>query len=228
MDGTLVDSEPIWQAALCDLAAVHGGTLSSAARRALVGTTTSESMEILYRDIGQPWHDHEAGGRWLERHALRLFAGGVTWRPGARELLAAVRAAGLRTALVTATIRPITEAMLDTMGRSHFDVVVTDDDVENGKPDPEPYARAAAALGVPPSRCVAIEDSPVGCASAVAAGCAVLAVHDEVDLSGTSASAHVRSLDGIDVAFLRALRRRYSAGAAGAGTIGTMPPMSCG
>jgi HAD superfamily hydrolase (TIGR01509 family) len=205
MDGTLVDSEKVWQRALTDLAASHGATISDKALNALIGTTTAESMEILYNDIGQSWQDHEAGGRWLEERVMALFAEGVRWRPGARELLLSVRAAGIKTALVTATPRHITEAMLDTIGRENFDVVVTDDDVANGKPHPEPYAHASAVLAVPPSHCVAIEDSPTGCASALAAGCAVLAVPAEVDLSHLMAVTHARSLTEVSVAFLRQL-----------------------
>ncbi len=205
MDGTLVDSEKVWQAGLEDLAEHHGVTLSVAARTAMLGTRTDDAMEIFYADIDQTWQDHAAGGRWLEARVMTLFGGGIAWRPGAQELLAAVRAAGIRTALVTATARHITEVMLDAMGREYFDVVITDDDVVNGKPNPDPYQTAAAALGVPTGLCVAIEDSPTGCASALAAGCAVIAVPAEVDLSHLDAVTHVRSLTDVDVPFLQKL-----------------------
>jgi HAD superfamily hydrolase (TIGR01509 family) len=213
MDGTLVDSEKVWQAALGDLAGSHGATLSPGARRALIGATTSDSMDILYADIAQPWHDHDAGGRWLEARVMTLLADGVVWRPGARDLLVAVRAAGIKTALVTATARHVTEAMLESIGRANFDLVVTDDDVVNGKPHPEPYRHAAATLGVQPANCVAIEDSPAGCASALAAGCAVLAVPAEVDLSRLTSVTHARSLTEVDVAFLRRLILQRAGGA---------------
>jgi HAD superfamily hydrolase (TIGR01509 family) len=205
MDGTLVDSEKVWQAALADLAREHDATLSSAALAALIGTTTPDAMKIVYADIAQPWHDHDAGGRWLEERAMILLTGGVGWRPGARELLASVRVAGIKTALVTATARHITESMLDTIGRANFDVIVTGDDVTMGKPHPEPYQRAASALGVRPRDCVAIEDSPAGAASAVAAGCVVLGVPAEVELSHLSSVTLARSLTEVDVAFLRRL-----------------------
>ncbi len=212
MDGTLVDSEKVWQAALDELAERHGARLSDETRLAMLGTTTSDAMRILYADIEQPWQDHDEGGRWLEDRVMALFAGGVMWRPGALELLVAVKAAGIKTALVTATARHITEAMLDTMGRDNFDIVITDDDVTNGKPNPEPYECAAAALDVQTDHCVAIEDSPTGCAAALAAGCAVLAVPAEVDLSHLTAVTHARSLLDVDVAFLRRLIRETSAG----------------
>ena len=83
-----------------------------------------------------------------------------------------------------------------------------DDDVIFGKPDPEPYATAAAALGVATGDCVAIEDSPTGVASARAAGCVVVAVPAEVDLSGIAGVTHVTSLTRVSVETLRALVAR--------------------
>jgi HAD superfamily hydrolase (TIGR01509 family) len=214
MDGTLVDSEKTWQIALSDLAASHGGTLSDSARRALLGATTADSMRIVYDDLRQPWQDHEAGGRWLEARVMELFGLGLEWQPGARELLLAVRAAGLKTALVTATARHITEVMLDTLGRDNFDAVVTQDDVVNGKPDPEPYRHAAGLLGVPIGACVAIEDSVAGATSAIAAGCAVLAVPSEMDLPDSLGAATVSSLTGVGPDDLRKLAADYANGAA--------------
>jgi beta-phosphoglucomutase-like phosphatase (HAD superfamily) len=106
---------------------------------------------------------------------------------------------------VTATARHITEVMLDTLGRDNFDAVVTQDDVVNGKPDPEPYRRAAELLGVPTSACVAIEDSPAGCTSAIEAGCAVLAVPSEMDLPDMPGVTTAPSLTGIGPDDLRKL-----------------------
>lgn len=208
MDGTLVDSEKTWQMALEELAAALGGELSRAALASMIGTTTPESIAILYADIDQAWRDPDEGAIWLEDRVKAVFRDGLAWQPGARELLAAARAAGLKTALVTATVRHVVEVMLDTIGRHNFDLVVTDDDVTCGKPDPEPYASAAARLDVDAGRCVVIEDSPTGIASALAAGCRVVAVPAEVDLSAVIGVTHVRSLTEVDLDLLRALVRQ--------------------
>lgn len=205
MDGTLVDSEKVWQVALDELAAELGGRLSLAARLSMIGTTTPESIAILHRDLGVTGRSTHADGEALESRMMALTRSGLMFRPGALELLTAVRAAGLKTALVTATVRRIVEVMLDTIGRDNFDVVVTHDDVANGKPHPEPYASAAAALGVDPRDCVAIEDSLTGSASALAAGCAVVAVPSEIDLSGLRGVTHVDSLVSVGLAALRGL-----------------------
>ncbi len=207
MDGTLVDSEKVWDVGLAELAAFYGGALSTAARQSMVGTSMVESMDILHADLAQPWRDTAASTTWLEMRVLALFADGLIWRPGARELLAAVRAAGVPTALVTATRRPLVEVALQTIGPENFDAVVCGDEVTQTKPHPEPYLAAAALLGAPIGRCVAIEDSPNGIASARAAGAAVLAVPCEVELSDLDGVQVVPSLSDVDVDFLRALVR---------------------
>jgi HAD superfamily hydrolase (TIGR01509 family) len=207
MDGTLVDSEKIWQRALEELAERLGGDLAPAVRSSMVGTTTPEAIAMLFTAIGPgpvaaSGFDLPAAATWLEDRVAVLFSEGLTWRPGARELLGAVRAAGVPTALVTATAKDLVDIMLGTIGRDNFEAIVTDDDVVDGKPHPEPYASAAAAIGVSPANCVAIEDSPTGIASALAAGCVVVAVPAEVDLSHIQGVMHVQSLADVDLAFL--------------------------
>jgi HAD superfamily hydrolase (TIGR01509 family) len=202
MDGTLVDSEKVWDVALYELAARAGGTLSPAARHAMVGSSMATSMRILREDLGQPDRDEAADVEWIESRVEELFARGLVWRPGALELLHAVRAAGLPTALVTSTGRRLVEIALNTLGRENFDAVVCGDEVSAPKPDPTPYLTAADLLGVKIAECVAIEDSPTGLASAVASGAAVLAVPAELELPPTD-GVHLRdSLEGVDLAFL--------------------------
>lgn len=205
MDGTLVDSERIWGIALAELARHAGGTLSERARLAMVGTSMSSSMRIFREDLGQPGRPEAPDVAWLTDRVSELFADGLVWRPGAMELLLAVRAAGLRTALVTSTGRRLVEVALKTLGPENFDVIVCGDEVRRPKPDPEPYLTAASLLCVPIGRCVAIEDSASGVASAVAAGAAVLAVPAELELAPVD-GVHLRSsLVGVDPAVLAGL-----------------------
>jgi HAD superfamily hydrolase (TIGR01509 family) len=205
MDGTLVDSEKLWDIALRELAAVYGGTLSDTARKAITGTSMAESMRILHDDLGQPHRDPRDSEAWVNARILELFRTGLRWRPGAPPLLRAVRAAGIPTALVTSSGRALVDVALDTLGRDSFDVVICGDDVVDAKPHPEPYLTAARLLGVPIARCVAIEDSPTGVASALAAGAAVLAVPAEVPLAATDGVHQRDSLTGVDVELLCAL-----------------------
>jgi HAD superfamily hydrolase (TIGR01509 family) len=176
MDGTLVDSEPVWDEALRALARWLGGSLSASARRATLGTNVPMSVEIVHRDVGRPDADPVASGTKLLAEAAERFAAGLVWRPGARGLVEAVRAAGIPAALVTNTERPLVEIALGPLVDELFDVSVCGDEVEHAKPAPDPYLTAARLLGVDPAATVAIEDSPTGAASAAAAGCAVLVV----------------------------------------------------
>ncbi|WP_412740779.1 HAD family hydrolase [Krasilnikovia sp. MM14-A1259] len=205
MDGTLVDSETVWDVALTELARLAGGELSLSARHAMIGTSMTRTMQLLRDDLGQPGRDEAADAAWLTGRVFELFARGLVWRPGAAELLRAVRAAGMPTALVTSTGRRLVEVALDTLGRANFDAVVCGDEVTRPKPDPEPYRTAARLLGVPIAGCVAIEDSPTGVASALAAGAAVLAVPAELELPPIG-GVHLReSLEGVDPAYLATL-----------------------
>ena len=165
----------------------------------------AESMRILHDDLGQPERDPEISGAWINARILELFRTGLRWHPGAFDLLRAVRAAGIPTALVTSSPRALVEIALDTLGRDNFDTVVAGDEVVAAKPHPEPYLTAARLLGVPIERCVAIEDSPTGVASALASGAAVLAVPAEVALPSTVGVHQVESLTGVDLELFAAL-----------------------
>lgn len=182
MDGTLLDSEKVWDVSLDDLAAHLGGTLSRGTREAMVGSNMRVSVGLLITDLGL--RDDVAlldeAGRWLTARTAELFSGELPWRPGADALIDAVRAAGWRTALVTNTGRFLTDAALRTLRADRFEVTVCGDEVEHGKPAPDPYLHAAALLGVAPEDCLAVEDSPTGAASASAAGCPVLVIPCEV------------------------------------------------
>ncbi len=191
MDGTLVDSEKLWDIALHDLAAHLGGTLSSAARKAMIGANMSATLVLLFADLGLP----------AEPDALARAGDSVSYTH--ERALRAVRAAGLPTALVTSTERALTEIALDRIGREFFDVTVCGDEVDGrNKPHPEPYLRAARLLGVRPDDCVAVEDSPTGTQAAVAAGATVLVVPCEVDVPPGERRVIRESLVGLDVAEL--------------------------
>ena len=207
MDGTLVDTEKLWDVSLRDLATRYGGVLSDTARAAIIGSSAPNTMRLLSADLGRPDIDLEEGAAWLIARTAELFAEGIPWRPGAAELLAAVRAAGVPTALVTNTGRGLVDIALDTLGATNFDAVICGDEVAFAKPHPEPYLAAARALGVEPDRCVAVEDSVTGLASARAAGCALLAIPNEIPLVGDAiAGATVRaSLLEVDLPLLRSL-----------------------
>src|SRR5690606_5974561 len=99
-----------------------------------------------------------------DRVLEQIEAHGLPWRPGARELLTELRAAGVKTGLVTMSVRRMAEHVAAQLGFHGFDTIVSGDDVAQAKPHPEPYLVAAERLGVDPASCVAIEDSAPGTA----------------------------------------------------------------
>ncbi|WP_281258095.1 HAD family hydrolase [Actinoalloteichus hoggarensis] len=207
MDGTLLDSEKLWAIALEETAAELGGVISAEARAAMVGSNMSNSMGILLADLGLPVTPDtvaSAGARVADL-TRELFRTDLLWRPGAQEALHAVHDTGVPMALVTSTIRSLGEVALLTIGSELFTTAVFGDEVPHNKPHPAPYLQAAAALGVNPADTVAVEDSPVGVASAVAAGCTVLVVPCEVPVESGERRVLRESLIGVDPAFLAGL-----------------------
>jgi HAD superfamily hydrolase (TIGR01509 family) len=211
MDGTLVETEQFWGEAMFELAGQLGGEMSAEARARTVGTSMRTAMQVLHADLGVQRDEEQlrADGRWVEERTRELMSRGTTWRPGARELVAAVRAAGLATALVTTTPRRIAQVVLDEitadLGEDPFDVTVCGDEVAARKPDPAPYRQAMTALEVDPGSCVAIEDSLAGVTSALAAGAAVLGVPSLQPLPPAPGLTLRASLVGVGVAELHEL-----------------------
>ncbi|MBF6192548.1 HAD family phosphatase [Nocardia sp. CDC192] len=211
MDGTLLDSEKLWDVAVRELAREHGHEMTDAIRHALIGASGPNALRIMFTGLGiEPTPDSlRAAGKFLERRVTELMTGPIPWRPGAKDALAMVRAAGLSSALVTNTKRSLTEFGLDTLGRDFFDVSVCGDEVAHGKPEPDVYLRAAGLLGLDPRQCVAVEDSPTGARAAQAAGCAVLVVPCEIPVPDAPRRVFRDSLIGLTVADLEhALRVR--------------------
>ncbi len=175
MDGLLVDTEPLWFETEADVMARLGAPWTKQDQEQLLGGSMDNTVGYLLARATRPAPPADVA-RWMTEGMLRRAAEGrVMVRPGARELLAEVAAAGVPHALVTGSQRPFTEAVLASTG-FRFPVTVTGDDVTRTKPDPEPYLLAAKLLDADPEQCVALEDSPNGVASATAAGCHVVAV----------------------------------------------------
>jgi HAD superfamily hydrolase (TIGR01509 family) len=210
MDGTLVETEEYWGEALHALARELGGTLSAQARERTVGTAMRVAIEVLYDDLGLRRSTEQlvSDARWVEdRTAVLMATEGICWRPGARELVSAVRSAGLATALVTTTPRRLAGLVLDRMaedlGSHPFGTTVCGDEVPARKPDPAPYRQAMADLGVSPAGAVVIEDSAVGVTAGLTSGAAVLGVPSLQPLQAQPGLTLRDTLAGVGVADLR-------------------------
>jgi HAD superfamily hydrolase (TIGR01509 family) len=204
MDGLLVDSEPLWFEVECAVMARLDGRWSEADQQALIGGSLPRTVSYLLARAGRPASPEDVG-RWLvDGMTELLMSRPLTMLPGAGELLAEVRSAGIPHALVTSSERPIMDAVLRQLGVG-FTATVCADDVTRGKPDPEPYLRAALLLSADPRACVALEDSPNGVASAEAAGCRLIAVPSLVPIRDQDGRIIVASLRQVNLALLRDL-----------------------
>jgi HAD superfamily hydrolase (TIGR01509 family) len=204
MDGLLVDTEPLWLETETEVMARLGAPWSPQDQEALLGGSMQRTVSYLLAKATRPAPPLTVE-RWMMEGMLdRVRDGRVVVRPGARELLAAVAAAGLPYGLVTSSQRAFAEAVLASTGMT-FPVTVCAEDVAVTKPDPEPYLLAAKLLDADPARCVALEDSPNGVASATAAGCRVVAVPSLVPIPPAPGRIVVKSLTGVTLGVLRAL-----------------------
>lgn len=179
MDGTIVDTEPAWVAAETALAHRHGREWTEEDGLSLVGNSLLTSAHQIRERLGLDLAP-EAIVEELLDGVVESVRESVPWRPGARELLAELQADGVPCALVTMSYTRLVAPILEHLPEGTFTAVVTGDQVTYGKPHPEPYLAAAAALGLEPGDCVAVEDSATGATSAETAGCAVLVVPNHV------------------------------------------------
>ena len=205
MDGTLVDTEPYWMACEFELAEKYGGTWSQEDALAVVGGALLDSATYMVERMGIDRTPHEIVEELLDGVVERVERE-VPWRPGARELLASLREQDVPCALVTMSWRRFVEPILRALPEGSFDALVCGDEVEHGKPHPEPYLRGAELLGLPAENTVAIEDSPTGATSAEAAGCLVLVVPSHVPVPPGERRVVRESLVGLEPRDLAALR----------------------
>jgi HAD superfamily hydrolase (TIGR01509 family) len=199
MDGTLIDSEGLWLDAEISVMGTLGSTWTEADQAHCLGGPLERVADYMIERSGAAASATDVGLMLLDAMEQLLRATPLAWRPGARSLLVECRSSHVPTALVSASwnrlIDAVSEKIADDIGMAPFDTVIAGDDVENSKPHPEPYLAAAAALGVAPHDCLALEDSPTGVRSAVNAGCRVVAI-PHIATIDEPAVAIVRSLDG--------------------------------
>ncbi|HEX8509643.1 MAG TPA: HAD-IA family hydrolase [Propionibacteriaceae bacterium] len=189
MDGTLIDSTPAVLRAWSLWAAEHDLTQED-----IKGNHGVPSAGVVRKVL--PAHRHESA---IERiNALELDdVHDITVLPGAAEALKSLSEA--RNAIATSCSLPLAQARIAAATLVPPSILVTADDVERGKPAPDPFLLAARHLGVDPSRCLVVEDAPAGLQAARAAGCWTLAVVTTTPIEELAADAVVRNL--ADVTF---------------------------
>lgn len=200
-DGTLADTEPLWIAA--EFALIEGelgAPWSMEHAEQLVGSDLIDSATYMLNTIGRT----DLQPSWVVERLLGQVVAGVKtaddlpWRPGALELLAALREAGMPCALVSASYRVLLDAVLERLPAGSFAVSVGGDEVRQGKPHPEPYEKACRLLGVDARSCVVLEDSATGARAGNAAGAVVVGVPNVVDIPPAPRRVTYASLTELD------------------------------
>jgi HAD superfamily hydrolase (TIGR01509 family) len=193
-DGLLLDTEEAWTRAETALFARHGATFTFEHKRDLIGSSHTVAAGKLEAMLGLPG---EGPALMAELHArvMKEALQDVEPRPGAVDLVHALRAAGIPVAVASNSPRDFLDRVLRTGGVADlFEVTVAGDEVPHPKPAPDIYLEACRRLGADPAASVGLEDSPTGAAAAKAAGLYVIGVPYLADMAVPAADRIAASL----------------------------------
>ena len=178
LDGVLADSEPWWNQIDAKLLAEYGVTYRGEHHQNVVGVSYRLAVEFYKKAFGLSVRTEEMMRRRGEI-ATEFFANRVGLFPHVQEVLQELRQMKLHLAVATSSVGASARPFLD---RHHltgfFEVIVTGEEVERGKPAPDIYLRASDKLGSPTDACLAVEDALPGVAAAKAANMRVAAIPD--------------------------------------------------
>lgn len=206
LDGTLIDSEPYWMKSEIELAERHGATWTEEDGKSLVGMALKDSTRLMGERFGVEL-DQDKVINELTDSVTEQLRREIPWRPGAQELLRELRRKGVKTALVTMSLRRMALQVVESIPFKAFDVIVAGDDVVHGKPHAEPYLKAAQLLGVDPRDCVAFEDSISGILSAEAAGTKAVGIPNVMVIPANPDRILWETLEGVRLKQLKQLFR---------------------
>jgi HAD superfamily hydrolase (TIGR01509 family) len=178
LDGVLADSEPTWDEIDAQLLGEYGAKYRGEYHREVLGVSYRASVEFFKKTF-----DIKAPTEELMRRrgaiATEFFANRIGLFPHVKEVLEELRQMNLKLAVATSSVSASARPFLDRhLLTAFFEVIITGDEIERGKPHPDIYLRAAEKLGVEPHECLVIEDSLSGVAAGKAAGMHVAAIPD--------------------------------------------------
>jgi len=178
LDGVLADSEPWWNKIDAKLLAEYGVTYRGEYHRNVLGVSYQMAVKFYKKVFGFSAPTEELMRRRGEI-AAEFFAKRVSLFPLAGDVLTELRRMNLRLAVATSSVSASARPFLDRHRlTAFFDVIVTGEEIERGKPSPDIYLSAAKKLGIPTDACLVIEDALSGIAAAKAAGMRVAAIPD--------------------------------------------------
>ncbi|MEI6867068.1 MAG: HAD family phosphatase [Actinomycetes bacterium] len=193
MDGTLINSEPYWLIAETELMADFGYQWQLSDQALCLGGPLTKVGQYM-SDLAGGAEDWEFFTNSLVHRVTDKFHKGLTFMPGALELLEAIHSQSIPLALVSASPRSLVQAALDSLPHGYFQISISNDDVVNTKPHPESYLKAAALLNVEISESLVLEDSITGVTSGIASGAKVLAIPHLVKIESHPRVRELRSL----------------------------------
>lgn len=176
MDGTLTDSEPLWEIATFELSEKLGKRITPEVRALTVGSSFGRTLQICADYAGytlQPGDEERLRAEMFDR-VCELFEQELDTFDGIRQLLTDLRALDIPMLLTTNTERKVADFAIDAIGRDFFIDTLCGDEVPQPKPAPDMYLMAAQSVGAPPSECLVFEDSTAGMTAAIDAGCRVV------------------------------------------------------
>jgi HAD superfamily hydrolase (TIGR01509 family) len=179
MDGLLIDSESLAMDALESAGAEMGFDTPLSFCQTMIGVPIDQCRRLASERFGADF-PLDVYFQTADKHlAAFVAAGRLQLKPGVGELLSLLEEQGISKAVATSSSQPKADHHLEHAGIRHrFDAIITRDDVARGKPNPDPYLRAAEVLTTPLDRCLALEDSYNGVRAAYAAGIRVIMVPD--------------------------------------------------
>ena len=205
MDGLMVDSEPLWLESERELTEEFAYTWVAADQIACLGGPLSRVGEYMFERCNGVQSPQYFTQRLIDIQRAKL-RGSTPLMPGAIELVRALQATGIPTALVSASPRNIVDAVLENLDETPFLFSISSDDVKNTKPHPDCYLLAAKESGADIARCLIFEDSLTGVAAAKASGAWLIAVPHLVTVPE---SARVRSINSLEQLSIHSLRKLY-------------------
>lgn len=182
MDGTLIDTEPLWGIATYELGELLGRPLTPEVRAKTVGGSFANTLGIVAKWAGYSLVDGdlEHYRTWMYARMGELFAEGIECNPGVAGVLASLAQRGTPMLVTTNTERELADPCIDAIGREYFTDTITGDEVAHPKPAADMYLEAARRVGAEPRDCLVFEDSWSGMSAAAAAGCVVLGLAERV------------------------------------------------
>lgn len=184
MDGTLMDSQPLWDESFRNCCRERGGTVTPEQVAGIAGASIARTCELIAETGATASPEDPATAEVFAKISAQVEAAvraDPPILPGARNITATLNEVGLAQVIVTQSPRPIVEAVAHALG-DVFVELVTGDDGLPGKPTPAPYAAAIELLGLSPEECVVVEDSATGAASARSNNLRVIQVGGEIKL----------------------------------------------